>query len=205
MDYRLAPENRFPVPLDDCYTALSWAVTNAGLLDVDPSNISIGGASAGANLAAAVTLRCRDERGPRLVFQLLEAPALDLTGRTARETLNSGLIPDAIPQSDMEDLALTYLGDPALAQDPLASPLFAGDLHGLPPAHIMTAEYDVLRTEGELYADRLALAGVCVTRHRYPEALHGTSIYTRIWELARTWQHDAASALKRAHKPTPGQ
>jgi acetyl esterase len=198
VDYRLAPEHRFPVPLDDCYSALTWAAANAAALGLDAGNMSIGGASAGGNLAAAVTLRCRDEGGPRLRFQLLEVPALDLTRETAYATLASGAIPD-VPQPTMDDAALTYLQDPAQARDPLASPLLADDLHGLPPAHVMTAEYDVLRTEGELYAERLRAAGVASTHRRYPGALHGTAMLTRTWDQARRWQRDAAEALRKAH------
>jgi len=198
VDYRLAPEHRFPVPLDDCYAALNWAVANAELLGIDPGNISIGGSSAGGNLAAAVSLRCRDEDGPRLRFQLLEVPALDLTRETARGTQESGSIPD-VPQPTMDDAARAYLEDRSQARDPLASPLFAEDFRDLPPAHVMTAEYDVLRTEGELYAQRLAAAGVPATYRRYPGALHGTAMLTRTWEPARAWQRDAAEALRRAH------
>jgi acetyl esterase len=198
VDYRLAPEHRFPVPLDDCYTALRWAIAHADELGLDAGNISIGGASAGGNLAAAVALRCRDEGGPPLHFQLLEVPTLDLTRETARATLASGVLPD-VPQPTMDDAASTYLDDPAQARDPLASPLLAEDLRDLPPAHVMTAEYDVLRTEGERYADRLRAAGVASTHRRYPGALHGTAMLTRTWDQARQWQRDAAEALRRAH------
>jgi acetyl esterase len=199
VDYRLAPEHRFPVPLDDCYAALAWAVDNAEALGLDRDNISIGGSSAGGNLAAAVTLRCRDEEGPRLRFQLLEVPALDLTRQTARATLASGIIPDDVPQPTMDDATRSYLADPAQARGPLASPLLAENLSGLAPAHVMTAEYDVLRTEGARYAQRLAAAGVPTTHRRYPGALHGTAMLTRTWDQARQWQRDAAEALRRAH------
>lgn len=198
VDYRLAPEHRFPVPLDDCYAALEWAVTNAGALGLDPGNISIGGSSAGGNLAAAVTLRCRDEGGPPLRFQLLEVPALDLTRETARATLASGVLPD-VPQPTMDDATSSYLWNQLQAHQPLASPLLAEDLTSLPPIHVMTAEYDVLRTEGERYVERLAAAGVPATHRRYPGALHGTAQLTRTWDQARQWQRDAAQALRRAH------
>ncbi|MFL6128826.1 MAG: alpha/beta hydrolase [Mycobacteriales bacterium] len=198
VDYRLAPEHRFPVPLEDCYAALVWAVHNADALGLDPDNVSIGGSSAGGNLSAAVALRCRDEGSPQLRFQLLEVPALDLTRETAHATLASGAIPD-VPQPTMADATRSYLPDPACAQDPLASPLFAADFAGLPPTHVMTAEYDVLRTEGKLYSQRLSAAGVRSTHTRYPGALHGTAMLTRTWDQARRWQHDAAGALRRAH------
>jgi acetyl esterase/lipase len=198
VDYRLAPEYRFPVPLEDCYAALRWTLANARELGLDADNLSIGGSSAGANLAAAVVLRCRDEGAPRLRFQLLEVPALDLTRETARATLASGVLPD-VPQPTMEDAASSYLADSHQARDPLVSPLLAEDLSGLPPAHVMTAEFDVLRTDGERYAQRLAEAGVPTTHRRYPGALHGTAMLTRTWEGARQWQRDAAEALRRAH------
>ncbi|TVT45601.1 alpha/beta hydrolase [Amycolatopsis rhizosphaerae] len=198
VEYRLAPEHRFPVPLDDCYAALLWTVEHAGELGLDADNLSIGGSSAGANLAAAVALRCRDEDGPGLVFQLLEVPALDLTREIAKATLASGVLPD-VPQPTMADATDTYLADRGEAGNPLASPLLAPDLSGLPPAHVMTAEYDVLRTEGERYAQRLAAAGVPVTHERYPGALHGTALLTRSWDEARRWQCDAGAALHRAH------
>lgn len=198
VDYRLAPEHPFPVPLNDCYAALQWAGTEAKMLGLDEANISIGGASAGGNLAAAVALRSRNEGGPPLRFQLLEVPALDLTRETARATQQSGAIPD-VPQPSMDDATSVYLPDPSQARDPLASPLLADDLSGLPPALIMTAEFDVLRTEGERYAQRLVAAGVPATHQRYPGALHGTAMLTRTWDEARRWQRDAAAALHRAH------
>jgi acetyl esterase len=203
VDYRLAPEYPFPVALDESFAVLQWAHANCDLLGLDADNLSIGGASAGGNLAAAVALRTRDEAGPPLRFQLLEVPALDLTRETARATLESGVIPD-VPQPTLDDATSSYLPDPAAARNPLASPLFADDLHGLPPAHVMTAEFDVLRTEGELYAQRLAQAGVATTHRRYPGALHGTAMLTRTWAGARRWQHDAASALRQAHWPHAG-
>jgi acetyl esterase len=198
VDYRLAPEHPFPVAVDDCFAALRWAHANADALGLDADNLSVGGASAGGNLAAAVALRTRDEGGPRLRFQLLEVPALDLTRETARATLSSGVIPD-VPQPTLDDATSSYLPDPAQARNPLASPLFADDFRGLPPAHVMTAEYDVLRAEGMRYAKRLVQAGVPATHRRYPGALHGTAMLTRTWDQARRWQHDAAAELRRAH------
>lgn len=198
VDYRLAPEHPYPTPLDDCHATLCWIVDHADLLGIDPGDISVGGSSAGGNLAAAVALRCRDEGGPALRFQLLEVPVLDLTRGVARETLASGVLPD-VPQPPMDRATRAYLRDPAQAREPLASPLFAADLRGLPPAHVMTAEFDMLRAEGERYAERLRAAGVPATHRRYPGALHGTAGLTRTWQPAAEWQRDAAAALRRAH------
>jgi acetyl esterase len=200
VEYRLAPEHPFPTGIDDVYAALQWIACHAPELGIDASAISIGGSSAGGNLAAAVTLRARDTAGPRLVFQLLEVPALDLTGDSMRAAIASEeLAPIAHQLSEFETPLLRYFRDPADALLPLASPVFAEDLSGLPPAHIMTAEFDPLRDEGELYARLLTRAGVPATLTRHAGAIHGTSYLTRVWEPAREWQREAAERIRRAH------
>lgn len=199
--YRLAPEHPFPTAIGDVYAALTWLSANAADLGIEPGLISIGGTSAGGNLAAAVALRARDAGGPPLVFQLLDVPALDLTGETMRAAIaGEALRPVAHSIRDFETPLERYFRDPAEARLPLASPVLAPDLSGLPPAHIMTAEYDPLRDEGEWYARRLADAGVDVTFARYPGAIHGTSFLTAVWEPARQWQHEAAMMLRSAHE-----
>ena len=201
VEYRLAPEHPFPVAVEDVYAALTWIAGNATDLGIDPDRISIGGSSAGGNLAAAATLRARDMGGPRLIFQLLEVPALDLTGDTMRAAIATDeLAPIAHQRSEFETPLLRYFRDPAVAKLPLASPVLAEDLSGLPPAHIMTAEYDPLRAEGELYAQLLAKAGVPVTVTRLDGAIHGTSYLTRVWEPARQWQREAVARIKKAHE-----
>jgi acetyl esterase len=201
VEYRLAPEHPFPTAINDAYAALRWIAGNAAELGVDAGAISIGGSSAGGNLAAAVTLLARDLAGPPLVFQLLEVPALDLTGDSMRAAIAAEeLAPIAHQLSEFETPLLRYFRDPADALLPLASPVLAGDLSGLPPAHVMTAEYDPLRDEGELYARLLAQAGVQATVTRHAGAIHGTSYLTRVWEPAREWQREAAARIKRAHE-----
>jgi len=201
VEYRLAPEYPFPTAIDDTYAALLWIAQNAAELGVDADAISIGGSSAGANIAAAVTLRAREMAGPKLVFQLLEVPALDLTGERMRAAIaTQELAPIAHQLSEFETPLLRYFRDPADALLPLASPVLAEDLSGLPPAHVMTAEYDPLREEGELYAHRLAQAGVQATVTRHAGAIHGTSYLTQVWEPAREWQREAAARIKRAHE-----
>ncbi|MBX6389703.1 MAG: alpha/beta hydrolase [Frankia sp.] len=197
VDYRLAPEHPYPTGLDDAWAALTWLVGNADGLGVDAGNVSVGGNSAGANLAAALALRARDAGGPPLVLQLLEVPALDLTLETARRAAA------ASGSQDMtEQLAVAvahYLPNPRDARQPLVSPLFADDLAGLPPAVIMTAEHDPLRLDGELYATRLAEAGVA-TRHLHQAgALHGSPMLTGTWEPAARWQQEVVTALRQAH------
>jgi acetyl esterase len=201
VEYRLAPEHPFPMAIDDVYAALRWIADHAPELGIDADAISIGGSSAGGNLAAAVTLRARDTAGPRLVFQLLEVPALDLTGDSMRAAIASEeLAPIAHQLSEFETPLQRYFRDPADALLPLASPVFAEDLSGLPPAHIMTAEFDPLRDEGELYARLLTQAGVQATVTRHTGAIHGTSYLTRVWEPAREWQREAATRIRQAHE-----
>jgi acetyl esterase len=197
LEYRLAPEHPFPTGLNDAYAALGWMVDHAEALGIDPHNISVGGSSAGANLAAAVAIKARDLAGPDLVFQLLEVPALDLTGDTARPAV-TGRTERAMFDELM--FCVQRYVPPARLRDPMVSPLLAGDLSGLPPAHILTAEFDPLHLEGERYAERLRDAGVDATAVRYPGAIHGSALLTRIWAPAVGWQRDAAEALRQAHR-----
>jgi acetyl esterase len=135
------------------------------------------------------------------VFQLLEVPGIDLTGASMRASLAANeLLPIAHHIGEFETPLRHYFRDPTEALLPLASPVRARDLAGLPPAHIATAEYDPLRAEGELYAQRLADAGVDVTLTRYPGAIHGTGYLTGVWEPARNWLYESTRALRRAHE-----
>ena len=170
VDYRLAPEHPFPVPLEDSYAALRWTVGNATRLGIDPARVTIGGESAGANLAAAVTLLARDRCGPALCAQLLVVPAVDLTGGyPSRTELGTGY---GLNDDDLRECTAFYVGaaDPA---NPLVSPIFA-DLHDLPPALILTAEYDPIRDEGEAYGVLLEQAGNQVKVRRIEGVLHGS-------------------------------
>jgi acetyl esterase len=197
LEYRLAPEHRFPTALNDAHAALRWLADNAGSLGIDPGNLSVGGSSAGGNVAAALALQARDEGGPGLVFQLLEVPVLDLTGQSARPAITTDR-----EQAMFAGVPLGiehYLGDGGQALDPRASPLHATDLSGLPPALIFTAEFDPLHLEGERYAERLQAAGVKATAVRHPGAIHGSALLTRTWSPAAEWQRQAAVALRDAH------
>ena len=195
VDYRLAPEHPFPIPLEDCYAGLRWAAGHAAEIGADPERIAVGGVSAGANLAAAVTLLARARGGPRIGLQLLEVPPLDLTLDTMR---SSGVNDDfGITVDDMRLCGDLYLGAGPDRRDPLVSPLHAEDLAGLPAAHIMSAEHDPLRLDGERYAQRLSHAGVPVSFEIYPGAVHGSLALTGAWPPAATWHRDVVTALSR--------
>jgi acetyl esterase len=197
VDYRLAPEHPFPVPLEDCLAGLSWAVEHAAELGADPVRVAVGGISAGANLAAAVTLLARERGGPRIDLQILEVPPLDLTLDTMR---SSGISDDfGITVDDMRLCGDLYLGAGQDRHDPLVSPLLAGDLTGLPAAHIMSAEHDPLRLDGERYANRLRDAGVPVSFEIHPGAVHGSLALTGTWPPALIWHQDVVTALSRLH------
>lgn len=198
VDYRKAPEHKFPAGLNDCYAALNWLAEHAEELGVRPDLITVSGGSAGANLAAALTLKVRDEGGPRLAFQVLEVPAVDLTGGNLRQEAASGY---GLSLRDAQICIRDYLNSPDDARNPYASPLLAPDLSGLPPALILTAEYDVLRDQGEAYARRLEEAGVPVSYSMYEGHIHGSSAFTKGMESARAWRLEVITALRRAHEP----
>jgi acetyl esterase len=199
VDYRLAPEHPWPAAPEDCYAALRWLVRDAEALGVDATRVSVGGVSVGGCLAAVVALMARDRGGPPLVFQLLEVPVTDLTmsqpsiTRFARGYL---LTRDAIIEG--YDY---YLPDVARRTEPYASPLLAQDLSDLPPAFVLTSEYDPLRDEGEEYARRLRAAGVAVTAVRANGHAHSTTHSSRLIRSARRYQELTAAALRAAYDP----
>ncbi len=171
VDYRLAPEHKFPVAADDAYAATCWIVENAERFNIDPGRIAVGGDSAGGNLATVAAMMARDRGGPRLAFQLLLYPVTDadLERASYREYAQGYLL----TRSAMAWFWNHYLSNPDERQHPYAAPLQADDLSGLPPALVITAECDPLCDEGEAYARRLTEAGVPVTLTRYPGMLHG--------------------------------
>lgn len=197
VDYRLAPEHKFPIPAEDCYAATKWTVDHAGELGVDPHNVSIGGGSAGGNLAAAVALMARDRGGPHLVFQLLDIPVTDARMDSASYTENG--IGYILTEAAMQQGWDYYLADPADGTNPYASPLRADDLSGLPPALVSTAEYDPLRDEGEEYGRRLHAAGVPTTIRRWDGMIHGFEAFTKVLPQAVECRELFVATLKAAH------
>jgi len=162
--YRLAPEHRFPTAVEDAWAALEWAAPRAN------GALFVGGDSAGGNLAAVTSLRARDRRGPKIALQILVYPVVD-----ARLDRPSCLDKDnalALTQEGMNWFWNHYAPDPAERLLPEASPLRAADFSGLPPAVVLTAEHDVLRDEGEAYAQALLGAGVPVAFKRFEHQIH---------------------------------
>lgn len=172
VDYRLAPENKFPAAPEDCYCATKWVADHASEIGVDRNLIAVGGDSAGGNLAAVVALMARDRGGPRIAYQLLIYPAIDPADATPsqREFDRDGFI---LSRADMEWFWGHYLENANQRSNPYACPSRASSLAGLPPAFVLTAELDPLRDEGESYAAMLNAAGVRVTARRYNGVCHG--------------------------------
>ena len=196
VDYRLAPEHRFPVPAEDCYAALCWVVEHASELEIDPRRVSVGGESAGGNLTAVTALMARDRSGPAIVLQVLEIPVTDLTMSQPSIVENgAGYL---LERSGMEQYR-AYYADEADWTNPYASPLLADDLSGLPPAVVMTCELDPLRDEGEAYARRLDEAGVPVQSTRWEGHFHGSCAMTALTASARQYRSEIIEAVRRAH------
>jgi acetyl esterase len=171
VDYRLAPEHKFPAAADDCYAATKWVAEHAAELGIDTSRIAVGGDSAGGNLAAVVAQMARDAGGPRIRFQALVYPVTDYDFGTGSYTDNAdGYL---LTKSSMVWFWGHYLNDDADGAHPKASPIRHADLKGLPPAIVITAEFDPLRDEGEAYAERLRGCGVPVEVKRYEGQIHG--------------------------------
>ena len=170
--YRLAPEHTFPTAAEDCYAGLRWVAMNADALGIADSRIAVGGSSAGGNLAAVVALMARDRGGPPLRAQVLDIPATDLmmTSRSIQQNATGYVL----TKEGMEECRALYTPDRADWTNPYASPLRAGDLSQLPPACVITCEYDPLRDEGEQYAMKLVAAGVPVTMQRAVGHIHGS-------------------------------
>jgi acetyl esterase len=169
VDYRLAPENKFPNPVEDCYWATRWVAETGFEQYADLGRVAVGGDSAGGNLAAAVCLMARDRREPTISFQLLMCPVTNYSFET--ESYRKYADGPYLTLKDMEWYWNHYLREEKDGQNPYASPLL-GDLRSLPPALVMTAEFDPLRDEGEAYAERLQQAGVPVKMIRYDSMVH---------------------------------
>lgn len=195
VDYRLAPEHKFPAAVDDAEAATRWALAHAPEIGGDPSRVVVAGDSAGGSLATSACLRLRDAGDPLPVGQALLYPIttchLDTTPSYRSYSDGYGLTRDS-----MLWFVSHYLPDPALADDPFASPLLARDLSGLPPALVVTAEYDLLRDEAARYADRLRASGVPTKTIHYDGMIHGFLRYVGILDQSQRGIDAVADWLK---------
>jgi acetyl esterase len=202
VDYRQGPAHRYPAALEDAYAAVRWVATVAPERGVDATRLAVAGDSAGGNLAAAVTLLCRDRRGPAPRFQALAYPVTDhwRAGTPSYRQLATGY---TLTQDFMKWSFEQYLPDgldpnDANFADPYLLPLRAPDLSGLPPALILTAEFDPLRDEGRAYAQRLKAAGVTVEHVHLDDQMHGFLLQELMIDRAREAVDQFGEGLRRA-------
>ena len=194
VDYRLAPEAKFPAPFEDCYAATQWISHNAASINVDPSRLAVGGDSAGGNLAAAVCLAAKERGSLPIIFQLLVYPvtAMDFGTPSYKQNANGY----ALTMDGMKWYWNHYLSCDTDASNPYAAPLAANDLSGLPPTLVITAEFDPLRDEAETYAKKLQDAGVSATATRYYGMIHGFFGMSAVTEKGAQAISQASTALR---------
>jgi len=195
VDYRLAPEHRFPAAVDDSYAATAWVGANMAAIGGN-GRLAVGGESAGGNLAAVVAQLARDKGGPRINFQLLFYPVTDCDlGRQSYETNGEGYL---LERDTMRWFWDEYCPDAARRHDPKASPLRAANLGDLPAALIVTAEFDPLRDEGEAYGRALAAAGTPVETHRYDGLVHDFCATAQLFPASRAAFEASCARLRQA-------
>jgi acetyl esterase len=194
VDYRLAPEHKFPAAVDDAIAATKWIADHARQLGVDASRLTVGGDSAGGNLAAVVAISARDGNGPAIAGQVLVYPATDfaMTHASHSEPETSLLLTHSVIKWFRDH----YLNDDADAGDWRASPARANTLIGLPPAYVLTAGADPLRDEGDEYAGRLKEAGVAVTHRTFPGQFHGFFTMGKLLQQANVAASEIGAWLK---------
>ena len=194
VDYRLAPEHKFPAAVDDAIAATTWVAANARELGIDAARLCVGGDSAGGNLAAVVAIAARDGNGPAIAGQVLIYPAVDfaMTHRSHSEPETSVLLTHSVIRWFCDH----YLNGAADIHDWRASPARATTLIGLPPAYVLTAGADPLRDEGDEYAERLKQAGVPVTWRHFPGQFHGFFTMGRLLQQANVAASEIGVWLK---------
>lgn len=197
VDYRLAPEFPFPAAVDDAWAAVEWVAAHVGELGADPARLVVAGDSAGGNLAAVVAMRARDLGGPAIAFQALIYPVVDQ--RRKSSVTSPYTASGALTADHMRWFTRQYLGEDGDRTDVRASPIL-GELAGLPPAHIVTGEYDPLREEDEAYAESLRAAGVEATIACYERMFHGFFNLSDHLPIARQATEDVCGVLRNALK-----
>jgi acetyl esterase len=197
VDYRLAPEHKFPAAVDDAYAATVWAHAHAGELGFDPQRLAVGGDSAGGNLAAVICHLAKQRGGPAIAFQLLIYPVTDVRTFDRPSALEnaSGKL---LSRGDMIWFTAQYVREDRERHDPLVSPLAASDLSGLPPSLVITAEHDPLRDDGNAYAEALRAAGNAVQLTCYPGMIHGFVSMYAILDQGRAAVRECSVALAAA-------
>jgi acetyl esterase len=200
VDYRLAPEFRFPAGVEDCYAAVKWVAEHPTELGIDPARLAVGGFSAGANLAAVVALMARDRGGPAIAHQFLGYPITDCEFDTPSYLENAEGY--GLSRADMLWFWDLYLAREEDRAHPYVSPMRAGDLTRLPPALVVTAEFDPLRDEAEAYARALSAAGVEVRCIRYDGMVHGFMGAAHVLDKGALAIGETAAALRAAFAAT---
>lgn len=198
VEYRLAPEHRYPAAVDDAYAALQWMAANGAQWDVDGTRLAVAGDSAGGNLAAAVCLMTRDRNGPAIRQQVLAYPITDCD--FTRPSYFENADGYFLTTSQMKWFWDHYCPDFELRREPYASPIHASTLSGLPPAFIFTAEFDPLRDEGEAYAAALRAAGVPVQFRRFDGMIHAFLRRVTTFDAAREALGEIAETLRTAFR-----
>ena len=203
VDYRLAPEHKFPAGVEDAYTATAWAAEHAEEINGDASRLAVVGESAGGNLAAATCIMAQDRGGPPLVFQVMAFASTNLdtleTDSYRKYATGYGLT-----KFYSTWLRNQYIGDKKDRKSPYASPLLAKNVRGVPPALVLTGEFDVLRDDGELYVEKLKEEGVPARLIRYADKGHMAHWMTPAGEAGDA-QHQVAFALKAVFRRNPGK
>ena len=201
VDYRLAPEHKFPAAVEDAYTATVWAAEHAEEINGDTSRLAVAGESAGGNLAAAVCIMAQDRGRPPLVFQMLAYPStnLDTLETDSYRQYAKGY---GLTKFHASWFRNQYIGDEKDGKSPYASPLLAENLSGVPPALVLTGEFDVLRDDGESYVERLKEEGVQARFIRYADKGHMAHWMTPSGEAGDA-QHQVAFALKAVFRSKP--
>jgi len=198
VDYRLAPENKFPAGLEDCYAALCWVVENAGEIGVDTDRIALVGDSAGGSLVVSICLLARQKGGPKVAFQVVVYPALTMTDGTefpSRTELGTGEYFISLEDfAFFRDLYLTDEGKEA--RDPLVSPIYADNYRGFPPALVIAAGYDPCVDENKLYAQRLTADGVPVTYQCFESTIHPFFLFDGVIDAGKEGQKLVADTLR---------